>query len=233
MSRTATPADVLSGAARWCVVEGDALALLASLPDACVDAVIMDPPYGVDIAEWDSDLPPQSWLDECLRVSRGPVLWFGAGSRVLDFVGYAPRPDRMMVWAPSFALTQVAAHGMLYRWHPIAAWRPKAIRGAIHCDVLTHPTEGRNEWDHPCTKPLRLMRDLVAAFVPEGGVVADFTAGSGTTGAAAIAIGRRAILCENDPRHAETCCRRCEAATQGTDWRAPASQLALFAEDTR
>ena len=30
MSRDATPADVLSGAARWCVVEGDALALLAS-----------------------------------------------------------------------------------------------------------------------------------------------------------------------------------------------------------
>ena len=45
MSRDATPADVLSGAARWCVVEGDALALLASLPDGCVDAVVTDPPY--------------------------------------------------------------------------------------------------------------------------------------------------------------------------------------------
>lgn len=28
VSRTATPADVLSGAARWCVVEGDALAVV-------------------------------------------------------------------------------------------------------------------------------------------------------------------------------------------------------------
>jgi len=45
VSRDATPADVLSGAARWCVVEGDALALLASLPDGCVDAVVTDPPY--------------------------------------------------------------------------------------------------------------------------------------------------------------------------------------------
>ena len=41
----ATPEDVLAGRARWCVVEGDALALLASLPDGCVDAVVTDPPY--------------------------------------------------------------------------------------------------------------------------------------------------------------------------------------------
>lgn len=45
MSRTATPADVLSGAARWCVVEGDCLGVLASLPDGCIDAVVTDPPY--------------------------------------------------------------------------------------------------------------------------------------------------------------------------------------------
>lgn len=45
MSRAATPEDVLAGRARWCVVEGDALALLAALPDACVDAVVTDPPY--------------------------------------------------------------------------------------------------------------------------------------------------------------------------------------------
>lgn len=41
----ATPADVLAGRARWCVVEGDSLALLASLPDGCVDGVVTDPPY--------------------------------------------------------------------------------------------------------------------------------------------------------------------------------------------
>lgn len=36
---------VLCGERRWCVVEGDALALLAALPDASVDAIITDPPY--------------------------------------------------------------------------------------------------------------------------------------------------------------------------------------------
>lgn len=45
MSRTATPRDVIEGRARWCVVEGDSLAVLPTLPDGCVDAVVTDPPY--------------------------------------------------------------------------------------------------------------------------------------------------------------------------------------------
>lgn len=45
MTATATIADVLSGVARWCIVEGDSLALLQTLPDASVDHIITDPPY--------------------------------------------------------------------------------------------------------------------------------------------------------------------------------------------
>lgn len=37
--------DVLAKRADWCVVQGDSLAVLAGLPDACIDAVICDPPY--------------------------------------------------------------------------------------------------------------------------------------------------------------------------------------------
>ncbi len=37
--------DVMEGRARWCVVQRDALAVLAELPDGCVDAIITDPPY--------------------------------------------------------------------------------------------------------------------------------------------------------------------------------------------
>lgn len=45
LTPSSTPEDVLQGRARWCVVEGDALSLLASLPDGCVDGVVTDPPY--------------------------------------------------------------------------------------------------------------------------------------------------------------------------------------------
>lgn len=40
-----TPAAVLAGKARWCIVRGNALATLAALPDGCAQAVICDPPY--------------------------------------------------------------------------------------------------------------------------------------------------------------------------------------------
>lgn len=71
MSRDATPADVLAGAARWCVVEGDALALLASLPDASVNLAWIDPPYYRVVAEaWDRAWPSET---EYLRWLRGIV----------------------------------------------------------------------------------------------------------------------------------------------------------------
>lgn len=41
----ATPADVLEGRARWCVVEGDCLAALSDMATASIHAVVTDPPY--------------------------------------------------------------------------------------------------------------------------------------------------------------------------------------------
>lgn len=43
-------------------------------------------------------------------------------------------------------------------------------------------------------KPQKLLERLIAAFCPEGGTVADFFCGSGTTGAVAESTGRRWIL---------------------------------------
>lgn len=45
MSATATWEDVLAGRARWCVVEGDCLEVLPTLPVGSIDHAITDPPY--------------------------------------------------------------------------------------------------------------------------------------------------------------------------------------------
>ena len=232
----ATPEDVLAGRARWCVVEDDALALLASLPDGCVDAVVTDPPYGVGwrSKSWDADIPPQRALDECLRASRGCVLWFGGASRLLDLLRYQPSPDRVIAWAPPFTMSSAATGGLLHHWDPIVVWRLRVQRWSrVFADVVRHARARASDawWDHGCTKPIALMRDLVATFSPQESVVLDPFAGSGTTGVAALAEGRRVILCERDHDYAEIARRRCEAAERGTDWRAPASQLGLFDAD--
>jgi len=61
---------------------------------------------------------------------------------------------------------------------------------------------------HPNEKPVSLVRRFIRAHTLPGDLILDPFAGSGTTGVAAIAEGRRAILIEKDPAHAATCRRR-------------------------
>lgn len=58
MSAVATIAHVLSGEARWCVVEGDCVPVLRSIDLTKIQHVITDGPYGVgSYAETDDDGP--------------------------------------------------------------------------------------------------------------------------------------------------------------------------------
>jgi len=242
-----TPADVIEGRARWCVVEGDALALLASLPDACVDHVITDPPYderthagarttrGDNVVAAGIDFAPIATTDFALdfvRVARRWALAFCAAEQVGAYeravvnawvrAGYWRKPcsmpqltgDRPAVGGEAVAIMHRPGRK---RWH--GGGRP----AFWSCDV-----ERGDDRAHPTQKPLALMRELVRDFTDPNDVILDLFAGSGTTGVAAIAENRRVILCERVPEYAAVARRRCEAAAQGTDWRASAAQLALF-----
>jgi site-specific DNA-methyltransferase (adenine-specific) len=76
----------------------------------------------------------------------------------------------------------------------------KAARGKLPTDTWWHtivsPT-GREKLGYPTQKPLGILRRIVQASSPPGGTVLDFFAGSGTTGAAALAEGRRFVLVDN------------------------------------
>jgi predicted methyltransferase len=60
---------------------GDCLDVMASLPDASVDAIVTDPPYGLGFMgkEWDALPPGIEWAEQCLRVLKpgGYLLAFG------------------------------------------------------------------------------------------------------------------------------------------------------------
>lgn len=79
------------------------------------------------------------------------------------------------------------------------------------------------------------MRWLVRLVTRAGDVVLDPFGGSGTTGAAALAEGRRVILVERDPRFAEIARQRCAHATPdlGAPIRVPARAVAAPAGDAR
>jgi len=76
----------------------------------------------------------------------------------------------------------------------------KAERGKLPTDVWWHtivsPT-GHEKTGYPTQKPEGILRRIVAASSREGDWVLDFFAGSGTTGAAAAALGRRFVLVDS------------------------------------
>ncbi len=78
----------------------------------------------------------------------------------------------------------------------------KAALGKLPTDTWWHtivPTSGPERTGYPTQKPLGILRRIVSVSSRPGDVVLDFFAGSGTTGVAAAALGRRFILIDNNP----------------------------------
>ncbi|MGN6502519.1 MAG: DNA-methyltransferase, partial [Pseudolysinimonas sp.] len=78
----------------------------------------------------------------------------------------------------------------------------KASRGKLPTDVWWHTivtTNGAERTGYPTQKPLGILRRIVQASSAPGDLVLDFFAGSGTTGAAALQLGRRALLVDQNP----------------------------------
>jgi site-specific DNA-methyltransferase (adenine-specific) len=78
----------------------------------------------------------------------------------------------------------------------------KAARGKLPTDVWWHtivPTVGREKTGYPTQKPEGVLRRVLQPSSRPGDWVLDFFAGSGTTGAAAGALGRRFVLVDENP----------------------------------
>jgi site-specific DNA-methyltransferase (adenine-specific) len=91
----------------------------------------------------------------------------------------------------------------------------KAARGKLPTDVWWQtivPPGGRERTGYPTQKPVAILRRIVAASCPPGGLVADFFAGSGTTGAAARELGRRFLLVDSNPEAVAVMARRLPGA---------------------
>jgi len=92
----------------------------------------------------------------------------------------------------------------------------KTARGKLPTDTWWHtivsPT-GKEKLGYPTQKPLGILKRVVRASCPRGGLVLDFFAGSGTTGAAALESGRRFVLVDASEVAVATMKRRFATAT--------------------
>lgn len=96
----------------------------------------------------------------------------------------------------------------------------KAARGKLPTDTWWHtivPTNGKEKTGYPTQKPVGVVKRILQASSRPGDTVLDFFAGSGTTGEACLALGRRFILIDDNPQALEVMARRFEA-TAGIQW---------------
>ncbi len=87
----------------------------------------------------------------------------------------------------------------------------KAARGKLPTDVWWHtivPTNSGERTGYATQKPVGIVRRMLQASSAPGDRVLDFFAGSGTTGAAAAALGRRYLLVDSSPAAVEVMRRR-------------------------
>jgi DNA modification methylase len=71
--------------------------------------------------------------------------------------------------------------------------------------------------DHPCPKPENIMHKIVVRFTTPNSIVLDPFMGSGTTGVAAVKIGRQFIGIEIEEKYFDIACRRIEEAVRQPD----------------
>ena len=87
----------------------------------------------------------------------------------------------------------------------------KAARGKLPTDTWWHtivsPT-GKEKLGYSTQKPIGVLRRIVKASCPRGGMVLDFFAGSGTTGAAALEHDCGFLLVDESPEAIEVMKRR-------------------------
>lgn len=194
---------------KWDVIHGDCLDVMRGMPDASVDAVVTDPPYGVNFrgAAWDAAIP--DWLGEARRVSRGPVAFTCGTLNPWDY----PRPDWVLSWHRPGSNSRSMSGGF-------SAWSPILVygKGKWPVDFYMYPAMMAGNENlgipHPCPKPVSLMRWLVRGACEKGGLVLDPFTGSGTTGIAALDEGCRFVGIELDADHAALARSRIEAAAR-------------------
>ena len=203
------------------IILGDCLDVMRGMPDKCVDLVLTDPPYGINIdiiqanrvgrkngksggqyksyhsTNWDSAIPCKEYFDEIFRVSKNQIIFGGE-----YMTEYLPPNKAWIIWdkiARSFlpdgemAWTSFKKGLKIYQYSRADAYINK-VGNKIH----------------PTQKPLDLFSWIIRDYSKENDIIFDPFIGSGTTAIACIANNRQFIGIEKDPEYHRLATERVE-----------------------
>ncbi len=188
------------------------------LPTIKADAVVTDPPYGIgkdgqkrttgghggrkayDFKGWDRDRPAPEVFETILAVCPKHVIWGGN-----YFADLLPATGKWLVWDKGQRINQ--SDGEL-------AWTSES--GALRIFDLNRVALLTDGAEHPTQKPVQVMRWSIEQ-IPFAATICDPFMGSGTTGVAAVKMGRKFVGIEIDPDYFEIACKRIRDALKQPD----------------
>ncbi|HEY8292764.1 MAG TPA: site-specific DNA-methyltransferase [Thermomicrobiales bacterium] len=135
---------------------------------------------------------------------------------------WPPKHDTILVYVKNpkqYTFNADAVERIAYM-APSLVGPEKAARGKLPTDTWWHtivPTNGAERTGYPTQKPVGILKRVIAASSHPGDLVLDCFAGSGTTGAACVALGRRFVLVDDNAQALEVMARRF-AAVPGVEW---------------
>jgi site-specific DNA-methyltransferase (adenine-specific) len=140
------------------------------------------------------------------------IIWaYDFGGRPKD--RWPPKHDNILLYVkdPGEYVFNTEAIERIPYMAPGLVGPEKAARGKLPTDTWWHtivPTNGSEKTGYPTQKPLGILRRIVQASSSPGDRVLDFFAGSGTTGAACMELGRDFILIDDNPAALEVMAHR-------------------------
>jgi DNA modification methylase len=186
-----------------------------------IDAIVTDPPYGIDHCNsggfsashgwrqtresvaWDKERPSADWLHWLGRAADYVAIWGGN-----YFADCLPPSMGWLIWdkgQTDFSLADVEM-AWTSRWQ--AARRLMLPRAVLVKEGGFHPTQ----------KPLAVMQFTIEKLsIPHGYTIVDPYMGSGSTGIAAFRSGYHFVGIEICEEYFEIACRRIEEAQRQPD----------------
>ena len=182
------------------IINADCINILKQLPDKCIDLVLTDPPYGINISnnmgrrkgdkhsdykkcDWDNEAPKKEVFNEIIRVSKNQIIW-GAN----HFINNIPfNSSCWLVWDKLFSEdVSFASCELAYTSFKsvVKRYRLSSQQGI--------------ERFHPTQKPLKLFEMILRDYSNENDLILDCFSGSGTTAVACHNLKRRFICIEKD-----------------------------------
>jgi DNA modification methylase len=201
---------------------GDCREILPTLPK--VDAVVTDPPYGThNSSSWNGKHGDCSIINDETVTVRDKALLLAKFDRALVFGSWRSRRPaatrQLLIWEKG---GHCGMGDLTIPWKPNteeiyilgSGFKGSRDSGVLHIIADRECNGVVRERDHPTEKPLELMRALIRKCP---GTILDPFMGSGTTGVAAVKLGRKFIGIEIEPKYFDIACRRISEALKQPD----------------